>query len=39
MADNIHIIWQFAELYEITLTEILDEVQRKNARTLERMEE
>ena len=39
MADNIHIIWQFTALYGISITEILDEVQRKNKRTLRRMEE
>ena len=37
MADNIHIIWQFAALYEISLNDILDEVERKNARKLKRM--
>lgn len=37
MADNIHLIWQFAALYGISVTEILDEVQRKNKRTLRRM--
>ena len=39
MADNIHIIWQFAEWYGIDSTDILDEVRNKNARTLKRMEE
>lgn len=39
MEDNIHIIWQFAELYGIESTEILEEVERKNARTLKRMGE
>ena len=39
MADNIHIIWQFAVLYEISVTEILEEVERKNKRTIRRMEE
>ena len=38
MADNIHIIWQFAELYGIADTEIVDEIKKKNKRTLERME-
>ena len=39
MADNIHIIWQFMALYGISITEIYDEVERKNKRTLRRMEE
>lgn len=38
MADNIHIIFQFAEFYGIESTEILEEIERKNARTIERME-
>lgn len=38
MADNIHLIWQFAAYYDISVIEILDEVQRKNERTLRRME-
>lgn len=39
MADNIHIIWQFAVLYGISVTEILEEVERKNKRTIRRMED
>jgi NTP pyrophosphatase (non-canonical NTP hydrolase) len=38
MADNIHIIWQFADLYRIDIDEILKVVRMKNERTLERME-
>lgn len=39
MADNIHIIWQFAEWYGIDSTDILEEVRNKNERTLRRMED
>ena len=39
MADNIHIIWQFMALYGISITEIYDEVEKKNKRTLRRMED
>jgi NTP pyrophosphatase (non-canonical NTP hydrolase) len=37
IADNIHIIWQFTAYYGISVVEILDEVERKNKRTLRRM--
>ena len=37
IADNIHIIWQFAALYGISVTEITEEIERKNARTIRRM--
>lgn len=39
IADNIHIIWQFMAFYGLSITEILDEVERKNKRTLRRMED
>ena len=39
IADNIHIIWQFMALYGISVAEITEEIERKNARTLRRMEE
>ena len=39
IADNIHIIWQFTAFYGISVAEILDEVERKNKRTIRRMEE
>lgn len=39
IADNMHIIWQFMALYGISAIEIADEVERKNKRTLRRMEE
>lgn len=39
IADNIHIIWQFMALYGISVTEITEEIERKNARTLRRMED
>ena len=39
IADNIHIIWQFMALYGISVVEISDEVERKNKRTLRRMED
>ena len=39
MADNIHIIWQFAKYYGISLAEIWDEVYKKNKRTIRRMED
>lgn len=39
IADNIHIIWQFMALYGISITEIYNEVERKNKRTLRRMED
>ena len=39
IADNIHLIWQFTALYGISITEILEEVERKNKRILRRMED
>ena len=39
IADNIHIIWQFTAFYGISVAEILEEVERKNKRTLRRMED
>ena len=39
IADNIHIIWQFTAFYGISVAEILDEVERKNKRTIRRMED
>ena len=39
IADNIHIILQFMTLYGISIAEITEEIERKNARTLRRMEE
>ena len=37
IADNIHIIWQFAAFYGISIAEITEEMERKNKRTLRRM--
>ena len=39
IADNIHIILQFMTLYGISVAEITEEIERKNARTIRRMEE
>ena len=39
IADNIHIIWQFMALYGISVAEITEEIERKNARTIRRMED
>ena len=39
IADNIHIMWQFMAYYDLSITEVLDEVERKNKRTLRRMED
>ena len=39
MADNIVLIWQFAEKLGISVDEILDEVRKKHDRTLKRIEE